>query len=129
MKHRKPALLLCALGIFLSWFLPTIVRAIHDAHGMATAHEFHTYQLIDQERLETVKAEFGMPNYSVEQRVRAVGGVHFYLPIVSVILGAVFLAIGALVWMADPAYAVAQTNSAPEADEEGEPADARESPS
>lgn len=110
MKYRYPALLLCALGIVLSWLLPTMVRAIHDAHGMSTAHEFHAYQLIDRERLEAVRTEYNMPDYSVEQRVRAVGGIHFYLPIVSVILATLFGVIGILVWMADSATVVGQSS-------------------
>ncbi|MFN9445638.1 MAG: hypothetical protein ACK57Y_06335, partial [Pirellulaceae bacterium] len=60
MKYRIPALLLCILGIVLSWLLPTLVRAIHDAHGMATAHEFQAYQLIDKQRLEAIKTEYSM---------------------------------------------------------------------
>ena len=86
----------------LSWLLPTIVRAIHDAHGMATAHEFQAYQLIDQERLEAIKTEYSRPDYSVEQRVRAVGGLHIYLPILTWILATLFGVIGILVWMSDP---------------------------
>jgi hypothetical protein len=99
MKYRTSILLLCVVGVLLSWLLPTIVRAIHEAHGMATAHEFHSYHLIDQDRLEVVRHDFQMPNYSVEQRVRAVGGLHIYLPIVSVVLGLIFAIIGVLTWL------------------------------
>ncbi|MEM6473851.1 MAG: hypothetical protein AAF802_30125 [Planctomycetota bacterium] len=126
MKHREPALLLCVLGVFLSWFLPTIVRAIHEAHGMATAHEFHSYRLIDQERLEAVRTEYHIPNYSVEQRIRAVGGVHIYLPIVTGILATIFGALGILVWMSPPDSNSGVTSTRYD---RGEPDDARESPS
>ena len=121
MKYRTPVILLCLLGVVLSWLLPTIVRAIHDAHGMATAHEFHSYQLIDRDRLEAVKTEYDMPDYSVEQRVRAVGGIHIYLPIVTVILATLFGAVGILVWMSDPPSAVAQSDATPNTEETGEP--------
>ncbi|MFM8263628.1 MAG: hypothetical protein ACKN9S_15235 [Pirellula sp.] len=33
---------------------------------LATAHEFEAYGLIDQERLESIKTELSMPDYSVE---------------------------------------------------------------
>ena len=121
MKYRTPALLICVLGVVLSWLLPTIVRAIHDAHGMSTAHEFHAYRLIDQERLEAVKAEYDMPDYSVEQRVRAVGGIHIYLPIVTVILATLFGAVGILVWMSDPVAVVAESDATPNTETMGEP--------
>jgi len=68
---------------------------------MATAHEFPAYQLIDQERLEAIKTEYSRPDYSVEQRVRAVGGLHIYLPILTWILATLFGVIGILVWMSD----------------------------
>lgn len=125
MKYRTPALMLCVLGIVLSWLLPTLVRAIHDAHGMATAHEFQAYQLIDQERLETIKTEYSMPDYSVEQRIRAVGGIHIYLPIVTWILATLFGVIGILVWMTDPTPIVARSNSLSRDEEEKQPSDAR----
>ena len=121
MKYRIPALLLCILGIVLSWLLPTIVGAIHDAHGMATAHEFQAYRLIDQDRLEAIKTEYSMPDYSVEQRVRAVGGIHIYLPIVTWILATLFGLICILVWMADPSSVGTRAGSGKRDDEEGEP--------
>jgi len=121
MKYRTLALLLCVLGVILSWLLPTIVRAIHDAHGMSTAHEFHAYQLIDRDRLEAVKIEYDMPDYSVEQRVRAVGGIHIYLPIVTVILATLFGAVGILVWVSDPVSVVAEPDAMPNTQEAGEP--------
>ncbi len=68
---------------------------------MATAHEFPAYQLIDQERLEAIKTEYSRPDYSVEQRVRAVVGLHIYLPILTWILATLFGVIGILVWMSD----------------------------
>jgi uncharacterized membrane protein YbaN (DUF454 family) len=117
LKYRIPALLLCILGIVLSWLLPTIVRAIHDAHSMATAHEFQAYRLIDQERLEAIKTEYSMPEYSVEERVRAVGGIHIYLPIVTWILATLFGVIGILVWMADPPSVGTRTGSGVRDDE------------
>lgn len=125
MKYRTPALMLCVLGIVLSWLLPTLVRAIHDAHGMATAREFQAYQLIDQERLETIKTEYSMPDYSVEQRIRAVGGIHIYLPIVTWILATLFGVIGILVWMTDPTSIVARANSLSRDEGEKQPSDAR----
>jgi hypothetical protein len=121
MKYRTPALLLCIPGIVLSWLLPTIVRGIHDAHGMATAHEFQAYRLIDQERLATIKTEYSMPDYSVEQRVRAVGGIHIYLPIVTWILATLFGVIGILVWMSNPVSVGTRAGSGNGDDEEGEP--------
>ncbi len=126
MKHRKPILLLCVLGIFLSWLLPTVVRAIHDAHRMATAHEFHSYRLIDQNRLEAVKTELHIPHYSVEQRVRAVGGVHIYLPIVTVVLATLFGAIGILVWKSGPAAAEVDSLRSMPSNYEGESSHPRE---
>ena len=121
LKYRIPALLLCILGIVLSWLLPTLVRAIHDAHGMATAHEFQAYQLIDKQRLEAIKTEYSMPDYSVEQRVRAVGGLHIYLPIVTWILATLFGVIGILVWMTDPSSVGNGAASGDRDDEEREP--------
>jgi flagellar motor component MotA len=38
----------------------------------------------------------------VEQRVRAVGGLQIYLPILTGILATLFGVIGILVWMSDP---------------------------
>ena len=105
----------------LSWLLPTIVRAIHDAHGMATVHEFQAYQLIDQERLEAIKTEYSRPDYSVEQRVRAVGGLHIYLPILTWILATLFGVIGILVWMSDSPSVGNRAASGDRDGQEGEP--------
>lgn len=121
MKYRTPALLLCLLGVLLSWLLPTLVRAIHEAHAMATAHEFQTYRLINQERLQEIKTEYDMPNYSVEQRVRAVGGLHIYLPIISLSLAAVFIATGIFVWMSGPVTRPAMSVDAHLPNDENEP--------
>lgn len=105
----------------LSWLLPTIVRAIHEAHGMATAHEFQAYQLIDQDRLEAIKTEYSRPDYSVEQRVRAVGGLHIYLPILTWILVTLFGVIGILVWMSDSPSVGNRAASGDRDGKEGEP--------
>jgi hypothetical protein len=79
--------------------------------NLATTPTFHpstitffapAYQLIDQERLEAIKTEYSKPDYYVEQRVRAVGGLHIYLPIITWILATLFGVIGILVWMTDP---------------------------
>ncbi len=88
---------------------------------MATAHEFQAYQLIDKQRLEAIKTEYSMPDYSVEQRVRAVGGLHIYLPIVTWILATLFGVIGILVWMIDPSSVGNRAASEDRDDEEGEP--------
>ncbi|MCC9656747.1 hypothetical protein, partial [Rhodopirellula halodulae] len=91
-----------------------------------TSFRIGSYRLIDQERLEAVRTEHHIPDYSVEQRVRAVGGVHIYLPIVTVILATIFGVVGILVWMSTP-----ETNSSITSarHDKGEPSDAHESPS
>ncbi len=75
---------------------------IHDAHAIATVHEFSTYRLIDQQQVEAFQAEYAMPDYSVEARVRAVGGLHIYMRILTFILSGLFIAIGVLVWFSKP---------------------------
>ena len=52
--------------------------------------------------VEAFKTEYSRPDYSVEQRVRAVVGLHIYLPILTWILATLFGVIGILVWMSDP---------------------------
>ena len=69
---------------------------------MSTAHEFHTLRLIDRERLEEVRVELDDSNYSIEQRIRAVGGLRTHIPTLSILLALPFIAIAVLAWLSRP---------------------------
>ncbi|MEO8499173.1 MAG: hypothetical protein ABI614_29260 [Planctomycetota bacterium] len=100
--YRRPIIAVALLGIAASWFLPHVILAIHEAHGMSTAHELHTLRLIDRHRLDEVRTELKNPDYSVEQRIRAVGGLHTYIPILSILLALPFIVITVMAWLSRP---------------------------
>jgi hypothetical protein len=69
--------------------------------------------------VKAIKTEYSRPDYSVEQRVRAVGGLHIYLPILTWILATLFGVIGILVWMSDPSSVGNRAASGDRDDQDG----------
>jgi hypothetical protein len=108
--YRRSVIAVSLLGIAASWFLPHVILAIHEASGMSTARELHTLGLIDRNRLEQVRIELENPNYSVEQRIRAVGGLQTHIPILSILMALPFIAITVLAWLSRAPDAAAVPN-------------------
>ena len=102
MAHRKSIVVLSLLGIAASWVLPLLIRAVYDIHAFSTVREFETYNMIDVDAVEAYRTEYDNPDYSIFGRVRVVGALHIYIPILSSILTCLFASIGILAWRSPP---------------------------
>ena len=102
MNHRKLAIAIAALGVAASWFLPLVIRGIHDTHAVSVAAEFRIYKLLDPQRIEEMQERYPAQGYSVEQRVRSVGGLDLYMPVLSCVLSGMFAILGVLVYNSPP---------------------------
>lgn len=102
MRYRTTAVFIATLGVMASWLLPGVILAIHDASGISVAAELRIYHLLDPVRVEEMQARFSEDGYSVEQRVRSVGALDVYLPLMSCILSGLFAALGYLSYRSVP---------------------------
>jgi hypothetical protein len=85
--------IVCIVGIALTWILSSMFLVIHEAHGFATVREFESLHLIDLAKLEELKKEPQYKSYSIYGRVRAIGATNHYFEIFRFVLSLVFLAI------------------------------------
>ena len=102
MAHRKLIIVLSLIGVVASWSLPHLIRAIHEVHAFSTVREFEIYNMIDVQQVEAYRSEYDSPDYSIFGRVRDVGGLRFYFPVLSTILSGLFAAIAILAWRSAP---------------------------
>lgn len=105
MKHRKLAIAIATVGVAASWFLPFVIRGIHDTHALSVAAEFRIYHLLDPHRVKEMQERYPAEGYSVEQRVRSVGGLDLYMPVLSCVLSGMFAILGVLVYKSDSSVA------------------------
>ncbi len=59
--------------------------------------------MINVAAVEAYREEYDSPDYSIYGRVREVGGLHVYMPILSAVLTLVFGLICLLAWRSDEA--------------------------
>ena len=102
MNHRKLLILVSLIGVVASWLLPQLIVAIHETHAFSTVREFELYNMIDVQQVEAYRNEYNSPDYSIFGRVRDVGGLRFYFPVLSTILSSLFIAVAILAWRSAP---------------------------
>ncbi|MEO9932410.1 hypothetical protein [Rhodopirellula bahusiensis] len=102
LAHRKSIIVLSLFGIAASWVLPLLIRAVYDAHAFSTVREFEIYNMIDVDAVEAYRTAYDDPDYSIFGRVRVIGALHIYIPILSSFLTCLFALIGILAWRSSP---------------------------
>ncbi len=77
-------------GVAMSWVLPSVLLALHDTVAYSTLVEFHSRGIIDKQALEEWKERPGEEDYSPYERMKDIGGLHVYFPVMSSVLTVVF---------------------------------------
>ncbi len=105
LTYRRSIVVLALCGMAAAWLLPLLMLAMHEAHAFSTVREFEIHNMIDVEQVEAYRNAYASADYSIYERVREVGGLRFYFPVLSAILSAIFFAIAVLAWYSIPAGA------------------------
>ncbi len=80
-------------------------RNSRDTHALSVAAEFRIYHLLDPQRVKEMQERYPAEGYSVEQRVRSVGGLDLYMPVLSCVLSGMFAILGVLAYNSDSSVA------------------------
>ena len=102
LQYRTSIIILSSVRAATSWFLPLLIRAVYETHAFSTVREFEIYHMIDVDAVEAYRTEYDDPGYSIFGRVRVIGALHVYMPILSCILSCLFRLIGVLAWRSTP---------------------------
>ena len=78
------------IGILLSWLLPSVILAVHNAHAYSTYIEFTSRDLIDISAVEEWRKRPGEKDYQIQRCMQEIGGLRYHLPKMSWILTALF---------------------------------------
>lgn len=95
--------ILCIVGIALTWFLTWVILGIHAVHGISTVVEFESLDLIDKARLAELVKDPRYEGYSIYGQVRSIGATNHYFQLFCVILTGVFVVIAILALAIPPA--------------------------
>ena len=90
-KTRYGMIALFLVGIAASWLIPMLVLHLHDTHAFSVYREFAQRGMIDRQAVVEWRKRPGEEDYSIDKRMQQIGGMHFYLPLLSKILTGVFL--------------------------------------
>ena len=96
LKARCILIGLSVLGIGLSWFLPAVVLAVHDAHARSMCRVLEQIGLIDADGLAAWRARPGEADFRIENTLQQIGSLRSNLPIMSLILTLVFVLIASV---------------------------------
>ena len=89
-RSRYWLIALNLVGVAMSWLLPSALLDLHDTVAYSTLYEFSSRGIIDTAALEEWKRRPGEEDYSPYQRMKDIGGLHVYFPVMSSALTVVF---------------------------------------